>query len=413
MKNFAGKYADIPDFSEFVLQDVQNSCFLCKFANGCYKESAIFVVIILIMNMGIIRFLTIVSLLYAGCSGAAAQENKEKGGNAAADPVGTLSYCLPMTSLSFEVEAVRENFYAGPYAAFAKKYLGIDVRQEDAVSYRLTKVKMTPYAEADQSCRYLLKVGAQGVDASFLKLTSCGLVSMSDAAYGTESVWRFPTEVEGDFSDDGLISNVASESTTLYRNVKGESAYSRVAVQQEVMVAKTPEKKAAETAAMIFELRRQRIKIITGDTDATYSGEAMGAAVAEITRLEKEYMTMFTGYSVSSVQSMKYEMVPEKDRTMYVVFRISDTDGLLPADNLAGKPVLLEIVPAAVPQPSNPVEKKSEEKKLGKDVIYATYRVPAVCTLRLTDGTGQLLSARLPVYQYGYDSTFPLSVIVK
>ena len=63
--------------------------------------------------MGIIRFLTIVSLLYAGCSGAAAQENKEKDGNAAANPVGTLSYCLPMTSLSFEVEAVRENFSQG------------------------------------------------------------------------------------------------------------------------------------------------------------------------------------------------------------------------------------------------------------------------------------------------------------
>ena len=77
--------------------------------------------------MRIIRFLTIVSLLCAGCYGAVAQENEGKGSTASTDPVGTLSYCLPMTSLSFEVEAVRENFYAGPYADFAKLYLVIDV----------------------------------------------------------------------------------------------------------------------------------------------------------------------------------------------------------------------------------------------------------------------------------------------
>ena len=353
------------------------------------------------------RILIIPALMSVLCFSAAAQE--QTGG----DVPGTLSYCLPKTSISFDVEAEREVFHAGPYAAYAKKYLGIDARQKDYTSYRLTEVRMTPYVEADQSARYLLKVGAQGVDASFLKLTSCGLVSVSDGAFGAESVWRFPTDVDGDYAGTGLISNVASESTTLYQNVKEESAYTRVAVQQEVMVAKTLEKKAAETASLIFDLRKKRIQIITGDTDATYSGEAMGAAVAEITRLEKEYMTMFTGYSEKSIQKMRCDVVPEKDRTMYIAFRISDTEGLLPADNLAGKPVVLEIVPTAVPEPSNPVERKSEEARLSKGVLHAMYRVPSVCTLRLTDGTGELLNARLPVYQFGYDSSFPLSVKVR
>ena len=63
--------------------------------------------------------------------------------------------------------------------------------------------------------------------------------------------------------------------------------------------------------------------------------------------------------------------------------------------------------------PANPVEKKSEEKKLSKDVIYAMYRVPSVCVLKLTDGADQLMTARLPVYQYGYDTSFPLAVKLK
>ncbi len=333
---------------------------------------------------------------------AGAQENQT------AEPAGTISYCLPSTSLSFEVEAVKETFHAGPYARFSQKYLGIDVRQKDEASCTLSGVKMTSSIEADQSSRYLLDVGSASVDASFLKLTSCGLVSAANDNLGAESVWRFPADAKGNFSEDGLISNVSSESAVLYHNVKGESEYSRVAVQQNIIVAKTLEKKAAETASLIFDLRRKRIQIITGDTDATYSGEAMGAAVEEIARLEKEYMTMFTGYSEYSRQKVKFEVVPEKDKKMYIAFRISDTAGLLPADNVSGKPVVLEIVPQEISVPEDDGRKRKESK-----VQSAVYRIPAVCTVKLMDGGNMLLQSRVPVYQYGIDCTFPFNVKVK
>ena len=64
------------------------------------------------------------------------------------DETATVVYSLPSTTLSFEVEAVCEHFYAGPYAAYAAKYLGIDVRQKDEVSCRLTGVKMNEYTNA-------------------------------------------------------------------------------------------------------------------------------------------------------------------------------------------------------------------------------------------------------------------------
>ena len=78
--------------------------------------------------------------------------------------MGTVAYSLPSTTLSFEVEAVLDNFYAGPYAKYAAKYLGIEVRTQDESSCRLTSVKMTPYAEADLSRRYLLNL--EGMEAA-------------------------------------------------------------------------------------------------------------------------------------------------------------------------------------------------------------------------------------------------------
>ena len=325
------------------------------------------------------------------------------------DPDGCVTYSLPSTVIALEVDAVQEKFYAGPYAKFAEKYLGIKARQKDEASYQLTSVKMMPYVEADQSRRYAFEV-PKGYVAPFLALTSQGLVSFSDGGSAEATNWRFPTAGKGDFSDKGLSSNLTSESTTLYRNDRKETAYNKISVQQNMIVEKSLEKKAAETAQMILNIRDQRLKIVTGDTDATYSGAAMGAAIDELTRLEKEYLLLFVGYSEYQTQKMRFEVIPDaaNESNMYVAFRLSDTAGLVPADNLSGKPVIMEIIPQAFADP----ELSAEDAKNKKEVV-AYYRIPAVCTVRLMDGANLLLQSRMPIYQLGRESSLPVNVILK
>lgn len=319
-----------------------------------------------------------------------------------ADPSGYVTYSLPSTVIALEVDAVQEKFYAGPYAKFAEKYLGIKARQKDEASYQLTSVKMTPYVEADQSRRYSLEL-PKGQGQNFLKLTAQGLVSVSELS-AAETRWRFPVSGEGDFSDKGVSSNLTSESTTLYRNEKKESEYSRVSVQQNMIVEKSLEKKAAETAQMILDIRDQRLRIVTGDTDATYSGAAMGAAIEELTRLEKEYMMLFIGYSEFQMQTMNFEVLPQPGETqMYVAFRLSDASGLVPADNLSGKPIVMEIVPQQFAEPEGaPADAKQ------KKIAQINYRIPAVCNVKLMDGVNMLLQNRIPIYQLGRESSMPL-----
>lgn len=325
------------------------------------------------------------------------------------DPQGLVTYSLPSTTITLDVEAVQEKFHAGPYAKFAEKYLGIKARQKDETTVQLTQIRMTPLVEADHSKRYTLNVKKGDIDATFLKLSSCGLVSFADANFGDESVWRFPTKVSGDFSDKGVSSNLTSESATLYRNAKTESAYNRVAVQQSMVVEKSLEQKAAETAQMILNLRQQRLQIVTGDTDATYSGEAMGAAIEELTRLEQEYMTLFVGYSDLQTQKMRFDVVPQanQESQMYVAFRLSDAAGLVPADNLSGKPVVMEIVTQDVVDPSVTADMLKNAKE-----VQAYYRIPAVCTVKLMDGANLLLQSRMPVYQLGREASLPVNVIL-
>lgn len=324
------------------------------------------------------------------------------------DPEGYLTYSLPSTVIVLDVEAVKECFYAGPYARYAEKYLGMKVRQKDETSYQIVQVSVTPMVEADLSRRYTVGVPKGSVDATFLKLSSAGLLCFSDGNFGIETMWRFPVGDGIDFSDKGVSSNLKSEATVLYRNERKESEYSKVSFQQNMLVEKTLEQKAAEAAQMIVRLREQRLQIVTGDTDATYSGEAMAAAVNELTRLEKEYMSLFIGCSENLEQSMRFEVIPsaDKENQMYVAFRISDAAGLVPADNLSGKPVVLEIVPGAIADPVVDVEVKTKGQ-------YVNYMIPAICTVRLKEGTDLLVQARMPIYQLGRMSSMPVNAVLK
>ncbi len=353
----------------------------------------------------IISVSAILSVLLSAVQPAEGQDYPGYGGT---DPEGTVAYSLPMTTLTFEVEAVQESFYAGPYAKYASKYLGIEVRQKNAVSYSLDNIRMVPYAEPDLSRRYLIDLAGCDARATFLALTSSGLVSSAESVAGRDQNWRFPVVENGDYSSAALTPNLTTEATTLYKSVKGGERFDKVAVRQDMLVQKTEEMKAAEIASLIFSLRDQRVKIITGDTDASYGGEAMGAALAEIDRLEKEYLTLFTGYSEYGTQTMSFEVIPDKENNIYIAFRISDTAGLLPAENLSGKPVILEITPGNVEEPQPP-EKKVKKSK----VPVIVYRIPAICNVKLTDGVNVLMQGRVPVYQFGKESTLPVNVSLK
>lgn len=319
------------------------------------------------------------------------------------DPEGYVTYSLPSTTLILNVEAEQECFYAGPYAKFAEKYLGIKVRQKDETRWQITKVGLTSAVEADLARRYTLALKKNAPDLSFLKLSSAGLVAFADGGVSDGQAWSFPVQSSADFAAKGVSSNLKSEATTLYRSERKEDAYNKVSVQQNMLVEKSLEQKAAEAAQKIVKLREQRLQIVIGDTDATYSGEAMGAAVAELTRLEQEYMSLFIGYSVYQTKNVSFEIIPDAEREsqMYVAFRISDTAGPVPSDNLSGRPVVMEIIPQAVASvDAAPVATKLQT---------VNYLIPAICTVKVKEGSELLIQSRVPVYQLGVMSSMPVN----
>ena len=55
-----------------------------------------------------------------------------------------------------------------------------------------------------------------------------------------------------------------------------------------------------------------------------------------------------------------------------------------------------------------PEEIAGGETPRGKSAAAIVYRIPAICTVTLSDGTDILLRSRLPIYQFGVDKTYPI-----
>lgn len=105
---------------------------------------------------------------------------------------------------------------------------------------------------------------------------------------------------------------------------------------------------------------------------------------------------------------MSFDVAPSADngKQIYIAFRFSDREGIVSADNMTGRPVVLQLTDSG--------EKMAD---LGMDNAQAKtrlifYRKPAIMNVKLTDGQNQLLQARVPVYQLGKLLTFPIEVSV-
>ena len=123
-------------------------------------------------------------------------------------------------------------------------------------------------------------------------------------------------------------------------------------------------------------------------------------------RLEQEYLSLFLGKQFRQRIVREFSVVPSKDEPATVVCRFSDTAGLLSADDLSGRPVLLELAP------ENKAQSLAPERRASKDSRGTIlYRVADMVNCRLMDGNREIAQSRLPLYQFGQVIELPVTSV--
>ncbi|MDR3188654.1 MAG: DUF4831 family protein [Prevotellaceae bacterium] len=318
---------------------------------------------------------------------------------------GCFVYALPRTVLRATVTVERSIFTAGPYAAYAEKYLGITgVQKVNGTTYSLRSAALDSYVEADERHLYMVHP-ADNMKFDFLKMSRDGLMLLPESfGHGGESGesgegfgavdWQPFTTM----AVDAMFRDARQKSST--KKPAGEAIVEEAdTVEVELPVhisqkAKTREELASEVAQFIFNLRRRKYELITGDVDIAFSSnDGLKVALSEIHRMESEHLSLFVGKTVRQTATYTYDVAPVPSQTSYVVFTFSAELGVQPPDG-QGRAVTLEVLPEgkyAAVNITPPAE----------DVGGFRLRLPDAALVRLLDDKEVLQRGRFRIYQNG------------
>lgn len=322
-------------------------------------------------------------------------------------PQGAVIYSLPQTSVSVKVTIVKESFTPGVYAQFAQKYLGEAAQVSSKKTAIVKSVNVKQFTEADPSLTIAVNIGtSKNASANFLNFCSQGLIVSPGAFNPNDKNFRFP---QGNQNRKGheQFAPKGKKTKTVYNEVAGEDGeIQRVAQKITQEEDLTLEQRASKTADLIFSLRENKIAILTGDTDANYEGAALGDAMKEFDKMDKKLLRLFYGTTSRSKQTMSFEIVPDASKATqkYVICKISDTEGILPASAEGGKELVLVL--SAEEQISGKQSAENIATSKGKIV----YRKPVVVKGKILLAGKELAETRISVYQFGRIVYFPIEL---
>ncbi len=272
---------------------------------------------------------------------ASAQNNPYLSLQGAVETQYGLTVAQPRTILAVDVEVECERTLAGPYARYAQKFLGLRAPLTDKTVWTVKDAR-TSLADTETA----LFAGAP---------------------------------------------EPAKKRTYDYSEADDE--FPRVLVDKVGIGVSTLEDAAREAVNTIYSLRRHRMELITGEAGENVFGAGLQAALDEIDRLEQRYLELFLGKRTIVAMSHRYIVYPQADKMQYVVCRFSPTAGLLPASDLTGDMILLEI------NPTDPQTTGIAASEREPSVVSCRVAAPSEC--RIISGGREFETVTLPIFEFG------------
>lgn len=288
-----------------------------------------------------------------------------------------ITYSLPKTSLVVNVEVTQVTCETGPYYKYAEKYLGVkDAVTENKVYYELGKVNLINKGIPDPDNTYIVEFKA-GTVAPYACLTEDGLLCSINAEYT-------PENRPEDTIDPAQVSSSGLTNASVF--------------SEELLMAGSTAREAEVAARQIYRIRESRLNILTGEADnIPPDGEAMKLVIQQLEEQEKALTSLFTGNLVKETTYYDIDIIPYDNMEREVLFRFSNLLGILPADDLGGIPVYLNLKATDRAAILGPKEAEKKERSL-KGVVY---NIPGKASVEILMNKNTLYKGEVQIVQFG------------
>ncbi|MBQ9560369.1 MAG: DUF4831 family protein [Bacteroidaceae bacterium] len=289
-----------------------------------------------------------------------------------------VSYYLPKTAFRVTIEAEKTIVTPGELSKYAFRYLRLqNVPTEPSTTWRIKRIMLDPYGVPDPTKAYSIKVKSK---------TSAPLVSLTH---------------------DGLILsiNTPAEETMLPPLPQSVPAQEPIDPKQflnhEMMTAGSRAKLAELCAQEIYDLRESRNALIRGEAENTpQDGQQLQLMLDRLETQDQALTQLFRGSKQTSTEVFSFNYLPTHETEKDVLFRFSQYEGVVDANDLSGQPVFISIQNTGnLPQKQTNPEIEKKKSKMERSVYYNT---PAREAIKVFDLSTTYVKGECSMGQFGY-----------
>lgn len=309
-------------------------------------------------------------------------------------PEGSVVYALPRTRIMVGVEAVSTRIVPGPYARFAKAYLGIDnAPLEETLHWKVSDVDLKAITEADPV--YCYAMSGANPEATFKQLEQ-----LKAGGY---------ILTPGDLTSfGGFISKDQDGPETVYFSDLSVKRYldeeADVPLDLPVMAAsedlESLQEKAKSAADFIIKIRKRRFKLLAGQYEVFPDGKALEISVRELDKLEEDYLSLFIGKTYQDTVVRRYTFTPGNNPEIErkELCRFSEESGFHENGGNSGRPIVLDLRNLKLTSVFRNVRLPYPNPGYENTLLY---RIPDKALVRIIEGSAVIYEGELKVSQYG------------
>ncbi|MDE6627792.1 MAG: DUF4831 family protein [Muribaculaceae bacterium] len=317
------------------------------------------------------------ALLLASAATAGAQTTQRLSATKANEYA--IVYTLPTTQLSVTLEAEITVKRPGEFYKYAKKYLDIDnpITAESRTA-TLKSAIVTTRGIPDNDERYTVQFKTGTAPYMLLSPGNLPLAVNTD---------RLPAQDVPQLPEPHKAAPTPLETPA-----------ARQVVSEEMMQSQSTAKRAELAAAALFTIRQTRSDLISGQAEQTPpDGKSLQLMLDNLEAQEQAIMAMFAGTTSTSTDVASFVVTPDDEISRMAVARISPTEGIVDATDLAGDPVYLDL--SVTSRGEMPLNEKGVQLPFPKNGL--AYRIPGTALITVTYDGDTYFEREEPMAQFG------------
>ena len=295
-------------------------------------------------------------------------------------PQNRVTYFLPKTELVVTVRVSKSIQRAGRFANYAKRLLEFDnTITSDKTSFVIDAIELTSNPVPDSTRQYAIEISPKSVA---YKITT--------DIHGVILGVNMPSALQKAVRDTEYLSAKSIDTAIIFD-------YS--VLNEDALGAITEEKMAEMAAKQILDIRESRMELLTGDTERGYDGASLQKVLDQLETTERKLTELIIS------EDRVFRVAPTTAVEDEVLFRFSSVVGVLDADDYAGSPIYISVIPVAT---------KLVDADTGKTKRFGIfYNNIAKADITISDIDKQWVDKVVVMPQFGQTAFLPAKIFDK